>query len=321
MALKKLAVGGLICILLLNGCSNNKQTSSDNALATVNQESIYANDVYIGLLNNSTAKQTVFQKIFIKLVEQNYPVTEAMKTDAELQIKQLKDAYTSYYGGSGETYLLSAIQNQGYNSIEQYQEMLVYSYQLTEFLEAYVTANFDEIFDDYYELKSPRYVSHVLIKMEDSTNPTEEELAKVEEVQKLINEGKPFADIATSYSDDSSASSGGSLGFADADSSFVTEFLTAMLALDEGEISGVVVSEYGYHFIKIDSTDKETIKNDDQITKAGTGKIYTYDSYLSYVAFSSYDITYQNETIEKIVNEILTIQFDARSKLREGGND
>ena len=67
---------------------------------------------------------------------------------------------------------------------------------------------------------------------------------------------------ATEYSDDSSASSAGSLGWMDVNTNFVESFKEAALALEEGEVSDWVVSEYGYHLIKCDESTYETLSQD-----------------------------------------------------------
>ena len=320
MALKKKSVFIVACLLLLTACTSNNQVSSNNVVAKAHEESIYADDLYNELLDSAKGKELVFQKIFLELVNGNFPVTNAMKTDADLQIQQLKENYSAYYGGDGEAYLLSALEQQGYNSIEEYRDIIVYTFQLSEFLEVYINENFDEIFEDYYKMKSPRYVSHILVQMEDSSNPSEEELAKVKEIEGLLAEGKPFADIAVSHSEDGSAANGGALGFTDADTNFVPEFLEVSLALKEGEISDYVISQFGYHFIKVDSTNKEELKSDINVTAVGSGRLYTYDPYLSYLAFASYELNFSDERIQMIVDEIIDSIITARENARNGGN-
>ena len=80
-----------------------------------------------------------------------------------------------------------------------------------------------------------------------------------------LAEGRSFEDVAKEFSDDTgSAANGGSLGFSDADTSYVTEFLEAALKLNQGEISEWVIHDgsasggySGYHLIRCDSTSYE----------------------------------------------------------------
>lgn len=82
--------------------------------------------------------------------------------------------------------------------------------------------------------------------------------AKAEDVLKQVNAGiKTFAELAQQYSDDSTKSVGGDLGFF-ARGQMVKPFEDAAFSLKVGSVSGLVRSQYGYHIIKVEEklTDK-----------------------------------------------------------------
>lgn len=69
-----------------------------------------------------------------------------------------------------------------------------------------------------------------------------------------IEKGAKFSDIAKNESNDSaSAAQGGSLGWGKR-GRFVPQFESAAWALKPGEVSGPVLTPFGYHLIKMDST-------------------------------------------------------------------
>ena len=105
--------------------------------------------------------------------------------------------------------------------------------------------------------------SHVLFKVDDTTDEAAMEAARTEAQSVLdqINGGLDFAEAAKQYSSDTSASNGGDVGW-DATSSFVTEYQSALDALEAGQVSGLVETQYGIHIIKC----TEVFKAPDEIT-------------------------------------------------------
>ena len=74
---------------------------------------------------------------------------------------------------------------------------------------------------------------------------------KLEKLRQRILNGENFATLAVLYSDDkASARNGGELGFINK-GDLVKEFAAVAYSLDEGEISEIVETEFGYHIIQL----------------------------------------------------------------------
>jgi peptidyl-prolyl cis-trans isomerase SurA len=90
---------------------------------------------------------------------------------------------------------------------------------------------------------------------------TEEQLKKarekVEEIQAKLEAGEDFNELAKQYSEDRrSARTGGMLPWFGVGGKMIQEFESAAYTLDTvGQISGLVETSYGYHFIKLVDTD------------------------------------------------------------------
>lgn len=99
-----------------------------------------------------------------------------------------------------------------------------------------------------------RRASHILVKAEKSAPAAEREKAKAKAEQLLAEVKKSpgsFADIARKNSDDpGSAQRGGDLDFFGR-GAMVKPFEDAAFGLKQGEISGVVESDFGYHIIQV----------------------------------------------------------------------
>lgn len=103
-----------------------------------------------------------------------------------------------------------------------------------------------------------RVTRHVLVKVADTASDDEKAAArkKIERALERVNAGESFADVARGMSDDTSAARGGELGCAQK-GKMVKPFEDAMLALEEGKVSGVVQTEYGFHILKVEKIAKE----------------------------------------------------------------
>ena len=118
----------------------------------------------------------------------------------------------------------------------------------------------DKEAENYYNKNKSHYLqvraSHILIKTVDdkgkqvSSSKKAELKKEAEEILKKAQAGEDFATLAKKYSEDSSAESGGDLGFF-GKGQMVESFEKAAFALKKGEVSNKLVeSDYGYHIIK-----------------------------------------------------------------------
>ncbi|MCF0116136.1 MAG: peptidylprolyl isomerase [Erysipelotrichaceae bacterium] len=227
-------------------------------------------DAFYDRLNETTGVSAAYRLLYNTVLDESAETTEEMEQLAEYNYSSIISNYQSYYNEEYETYLLSDLKNMGYTQVEDLKTYLIQQFKLRTLLITYMDNNPDVV-EAYTKEKSPRILSHILVKMEDVENPTDEELAKVKEVEDALAEGKDFAEVATEYSDDTgSAIDGGNLGFSDADTSYVPEFLEAGLALKTGETSEWVASTYGYHMITCITTDYDTLKEEDDFLTAIT---------------------------------------------------
>jgi peptidyl-prolyl cis-trans isomerase D len=91
--------------------------------------------------------------------------------------------------------------------------------------------------------------SHILLKTEGKDDAAVK--AKAEELLKQARAGADFADLAKKNSEDeASAKNGGDLDYF-GKGRMVPEFDAAVFAMQPGQISGLVKTQYGYHIIKL----------------------------------------------------------------------
>jgi peptidyl-prolyl cis-trans isomerase C len=107
--------------------------------------------------------------------------------------------------------------------------------------------------------------SHILVEVAADAGEADLQAArtKIEALRARIAKGEAFADVAREASDCPSAAEGGDLGFFGR-GDMVPEFEEAAFALEPGQMSGVVKTDYGYHLIVVtEKTPEEKIPYED----------------------------------------------------------
>ncbi len=104
---------------------------------------------------------------------------------------------------------------------------------------------------EFFETEDEIRASHILLQ----SDPEDEEAhdAAREEIEDILRqleeEDADFADLAREHSEDGTAEEGGDLGYFGR-GQMIPEFEEAAFALEIGEISGVVESQFGFHIIR-----------------------------------------------------------------------
>jgi peptidyl-prolyl cis-trans isomerase C len=111
---------------------------------------------------------------------------------------------------------------------------------------------------DFFFTPEQVRASHILVLV--GPDASEEEKAearsRIEEIRRMIVAGEDFAEAAARFSEDGNGGSGGDLGFFRRDQ-MVEPFADAAFALEIGQLSGVVTTQYGYHLIQVTDRKEE----------------------------------------------------------------
>ena len=105
-------------------------------------------------------------------------------------------------------------------------------------------------YEETYAEDERRQLAHILIEVNDEVSQ-EEALLNIQDVYEKLKSGDNFSELAKQYSQDpGSAEMGGDLGYNAADT-FVPEFEEAANNLELNQFSAPVLTEFGYHLIKL----------------------------------------------------------------------
>ncbi|MEG0366950.1 MAG: peptidylprolyl isomerase [Coprobacillus sp.] len=326
MKQKQLMGLALASLLVLSGCSNTSTVKNNDGkyiVSSIDGKDILADDIYKNMTSTSTGKNALFSYVLDELVKANFPITSEMKENAAEIVKNIKANYKSQYSDEADAKLESALASSGYDSIEAYEESLVFSLQYSEFIKKYVKDNFDTVFEDYYKKENPKYMSIIKVNVADMNNVTTDEKAKLEEVTSLLKTDKSFEEIASQYSDDDATKSKkGSLGIVDSTSGLTDTYGEAVekatTSLKVGSRSEQIKGEDGYYFLYASSNKKEDIKKELNAVDIDS-PLLVYDTYIHFLVFNTYELKYGNEDTEKQIKQFVEDALKEREEAR-GGN-
>jgi len=182
-------------------------------------------------------------------------------------------------------------------------------------LEAKVDASEEEMLAFYesekqvFTSQGRRRASHILLEAPDGTPEADAEIkrALAEKVLMRIKNGEDFAVLAKEFSDDiGSAKKGGDLGLL-AVGMMGGVFEKTLLSLNEGEVSEVIHTNYGFQIIKL------TEKKDDQVKAFDTVKAEVESLYKAKLASEQFfqlaerlaEIAFENpDSLSPVVDEL-----------------
>lgn len=259
----------IICLSLLlvmiTGCGRVPKLKDGSELIIEMNGIKMTTEEFYENLKDSYGTYSLINSIDELLLNKVYDTDSDMKTKIESQILSLKnqfgsdfeDAIQYYYGVSTEKQLYSYIE------IAYKRELATQDYALT-----LIT---DKDIEEYYNEKAIGDIkaSHILIKSDATDDMTDDEKATAKEkalntakeIIKKLDKGEKFEDLAKEYSDDSSASDGGNLGYFNR-GDMVSAFEEAAIKLKVNEYTKEPVeTQYGYHIIlKTDEKEKGTLE-------------------------------------------------------------
>ncbi len=131
----------------------------------------------------------------------------------------------------------------------------------------------DEELNAYYEnnpdqFETPEQVKarHILIKTDAEADEAEKQAArkKIKELEKRIEEGEKFSEVAKEESECPSSERGGDLGYF-SKGQMVKPFEEAAFSLAVGNVSDVVETRFGYHLIKAEDKKTASKKTFDEV--------------------------------------------------------
>ncbi|MCE4957666.1 foldase protein PrsA [Macrococcoides caseolyticum] len=288
-----------VSVLGLSACGNDGEALISSKAGDVTTTNV------INEMGKTEVANTAFQILIGDILKDKYD----KDVDAD-KIKKSVDEEIKKYGGEKQ-FLQILQQQQPGMTVEKYKATRVNDEYRKKLIDETVKVTDKDLEDNV------KKSSHILIQVKSDTNKEGLSDAKAKEKAKDIladvkKNKKDFAKIAKKESDDTgSKANGGSLGYV-VKGQTVEPFEKALFKLKEGELSGLVKSDFGYHIILAEKQDdfdkeKENLKEKVRQIKIQKDPKMMVDAYKKLL--KEYKVDYKDKDIEKIIDEqILTAQ-------------
>lgn len=230
-----------VLIIAAAGYFGLPRTDNAEVVARVGGEVITKDELY-NFMVQQTGQEALDNLVVKKIIEleasdQNLEVSE---DEIDKEVKELAEQY------GGQDAMIQALAM--YNiDLEQVREDVAVNIKLEKLLSPRIKINDEEI-QAYFAANQEAYAVEEQIKVSHILVDSAEE---AQEIRRMLSQGKEFADLAKERSTDpGSKDQGGDLGLVGR-GEMVEEFEQAAFALQPGQISDPVESEYGFHIIKV----------------------------------------------------------------------
>lgn len=227
--------------------------------------------------------------------------------------------------------------------LKEYYEKNSRQFEISEQVKAeYIVLNMDAVTTQisvsdadikaYYEQNKQRFAeeeqrrtSHILIKVDQNASSSDKAAAK-EKADKLLAQLRKnpadFAKLAKEHSQDpGSAERGGDLDFF-GKGMMVKPFEDAVFKLQQGEISDVVQSDFGYHIILVTGIKPGTLKGLDEVKGQIVSEIKKQQAAKKFAEMADQfaDLVYEQSDSLKTVAEKLNLKIETASSLTRTSN-
>ncbi len=254
----------------------------DKIVAKVGTDIILLSDLQKQLAQMQQAKvltpDTDPQDVLNEMVEQklmlqkardlNVKVDDArIKSMAERYLKQVKSRYDTEAAFTADLKKSKLTES---DLLKYYVDMLTESALTEQLVDKYISTKikvsepemqaFYTATKDSLAIKPVSWkLGMIMREIKPGKDAQAEKLAQLKEIQQRLKNGEDFAALASAESDCPSKEVGGDLGFFKR-GMMVKPFEDAAFALQPGEISDIVESQFGYHIIKLEEVKGDEIR-------------------------------------------------------------
>ena len=309
-----------------------KSVDGKDVVASIDDYDLTADDLYGEMSKYATSQ--VYYRFRNAVIEQTVTEeTDDMKSAAkqmETSLNSQAQSSASYYGSSAEDLISSMLENYGLGSDELYRFCML-AQKESVIQRNYVKEHYDDLMSD---VENPMIISYLELSVSDVSALSDEEQQKVDAINKALEEGTSFAEVAGEYNESVYSTTNGFYGYIDENTASWISSASDVIPLDESVLNAALALSEGEtsEWIQIDNTSdsssstssststgdtmvlvhvdiagKDNIKNmdnDDAWTSLATSMIHVNDTLSSEILFDAAGKLEISFTDENMMNRL-----------------
>lgn len=248
-----ISIAALTALTLITGCSSNLVEDKNGNVLTMTigdkTVSIKADDLLDDYLQTQTGLKSYYDAVYEVVVRELFEQSDQTanrneaydKAEVEVKSTTEKARANASGGGSYDKELKSLLEAEGVETLDEFKEKKAYEFMKTDLKDqffdgtsAWATGSWDDLVDDYLNVRLPYHVRHILIKVGAGSNTIYNATITKDDARNLGSavrslatraQNETFGTLAKSISqDEGSAAENGDLKIMDIKTGFVNEF-------------------------------------------------------------------------------------------------
>lgn len=299
---------------------NSRKVDGQDVVASLNFGDITSTDLYDELSSNSS--NVLYNMYRNAVVDQSVEADSEMKANAKQIAKNIENNMKSDSTGKTRQSILQTLASYGFTGDDAPYNYAMTAEKIRKLDADYLKEHFDEV--SMFVPESGRTISIITMQVPNADVLSDASQEKKDNIQKALDEGKDFAEVAKEYSDSDNTKDGGFYGYIDENTTDLdSNVLSAAKSLSKGGVSDwITVQPDGMEMVTLykvyvnetdpkammDSGDEDVIE---AIVTSLTGSVNGLEAAAVEDAASKLDITYEDDSVKEKMEKSIKEQLDA----------
>ncbi|WP_412659311.1 peptidylprolyl isomerase [Allobaculum sp.] len=299
---------------------NSRKVDGQDVVASLNFGDITSTDLYDELSSNSS--NVLYNMYRNAVVDQSVEADSEMKANAKQIAKNIENNMKSDSTGKTRQSILQTLASYGFTGDDAPYNYAMTAEKIRKLDADYLKEHFDEL--SMFVPESGRTISIITMQVPNADVLSDASQEKKDNIQKALDEGKDFAEVAKEYSDSDNTKDGGFYGYIDENTTDLdSNVLSAAKSLSKGGVSDwITVQPDGMEMVTLykvyvnetdpkammDSGDEDVIE---AIVTSLTGSVNGLEAAAVEDAASKLDITYEDDSVKEKMEKSIKEQLDA----------